>query len=251
MGRGLAAFALLAALVTPTAAQAKQQSMLPWPNDTLTKRDRSTDTGRRLDLPRALMPRNKDGVRIDPTDMNRADGFSPGSMLIVRVPGLDNDEALRRSRLPGLANLSASLRKRSPVVVFNARTGKRHPVWAELDSNATTDANRMLIIRPAKNFKEGQRYVVVLRNLKDRNGKPILRKARGFGRSLRKARLKRRGIYRVWSFTVASERSLAGRMLHIRDDAFKALGDSNLRDLKVAGRSPTFTIDSVTDLTPA
>jgi hypothetical protein len=61
---------------------------------------------------------------------------------------------------------------------------------------------------------------VVLRNLKDRNGKPIKRKARGFGTSLRKARLKRRGIYRVWSFTVASERSLAGRMLHIRDDAF-------------------------------
>jgi hypothetical protein len=251
MGRGLAAVALLAALTIPTAAQAKQPSMLPWPNDSLTKRDRSTDTGRRLDLPRSLMPRNKDGVPIDPTDMNRADGFSPGSMIIVRIPGLDNDEALRRSRLPSLRNLAASLLKRSPVVVFNARTGKRHPVWAELDSNATTDANRVLIIRPAKNFTEGERYVVVLRNLKDRNGQPITRRAHGFGRSLRKARLKHRGIYRIWSFTVASERSLAGRMLHIRDDAFRALGDTNLRDLKIAGKAPTFTIDSVTDLTPA
>ena len=55
----------------------------------------------------------------------------------------------------------------------------------------------------------------------------------------------------AWDFTVASERSLAGRMLHIRDDAFGTLGDTNLRDLTVAGSSPTFTIDTVTDLTPA
>src|SRR6266508_3770819 len=135
MGRGLAAFALLAALIAPTAAQAKP-SLLPWPNDALTKRDKTTDTGRRLNLPKAAMPRNKDGVPIDPTDMNRADGFSPGSMMIVKVPGLDNPAALSASNLPGLANLSASLRKSSPVVVFNARTGKRQLVWAELDSNA-------------------------------------------------------------------------------------------------------------------
>jgi hypothetical protein len=240
MGRGLAAIVLLAALTIPATAQAKQRSLLPWPSDAYTKRDKTTDTGRRLDLPRSLMPANKDGVRIDPTDMNRADGFSPGSMIIVRIPGLDNEQALKRSRLPGLADLSASLRKRSPVVVFNARTKKRHPVWAELDSNATSDANRVLIIRPAKNFKEGQRYVVVLRNLKDKNGKPIKRRKHKHSR-----------VYRRWSFTVASEQSLAGRMLHIRDDAFRALGDRNLRNLKVAGKAPAFTIDSVVDLTPA
>ena len=89
MGRGIAAIALLAALIAPTVAQA-QPSLLPWPNDALTKRDKTTDTGRRLNLPKAGMPRNKDGVPIDPTDMNRADGFSPGSMILVKVPGLDN-----------------------------------------------------------------------------------------------------------------------------------------------------------------
>ena len=89
----------------------------------------------------------------------------------------------------------------------------------------------MLLIRPAKNFTEGQRYVVVLRNLKDASGKQI--KAAGYTRQSRvQARaaagrhLAPRPIYRVWSFTVASERSLAGRALHIRDDAFKSLGDS-------------------------
>jgi hypothetical protein len=253
MGRGLAAAALLAALITPTAAQAKP-SLLPWPNDGLTKRDKTTDTGRRLNLPKAAMPRNKDGVPIDPTDMNRADGFSPGSMMIVKVPGLDNPAALSASNLPGLANLRASLRKRSPVVVFNARTGKRQLIWAELDSNATTDANRMLLIRPAKNFTEGERYVVVLRNLKNASGGAITRKGgvgRGLRGALRRAHIKRRGIYRAWSFTVASERSLAGRMLHIRDDAFRRLGDRNLRDLKVAGKAPKFTITDVTNYATA
>src|SRR3954466_2805882 len=189
MGRGLAAVALLAALITPTAAQA-QPSLLPWPNDGLTKRDKTTDTGRRLDLPKAAMPRNKDGLPMDPADMNRADGFSPGSMIIVKVPGLDTPAALAPSPRPSLRKLAASLRRHSPVVVFNARTGNRHPVWAELDSNATTDANRVLIIRPAKNFTEGERYVVVLRNLKDRNGRPINRASRGFGSALRKGRVR-------------------------------------------------------------
>jgi hypothetical protein len=40
-------------------------------------------------------------------------------------------------------------------------------------------------------------------------------------------------------------------MLHIRDDAFGTLGDANLKDLQVAGGSPSVAIDSVTDLTPA
>src|SRR6187200_1550822 len=89
MGRKLAIAALAVLLVVPASAQA-QSSLLPWPNDANTTRDKTTDTGRRLDLPRDAMPRNKDGVPIDPTDMNRADGFSPGSMIVIKVPGLDN-----------------------------------------------------------------------------------------------------------------------------------------------------------------
>ena len=52
--------------------------LLPFPNDYFTKRDASTETGRRLNLQRAVMPANKDGVRIDPRDWNRSDGFSQG-----------------------------------------------------------------------------------------------------------------------------------------------------------------------------
>ena len=200
----------------PASAQAKS-SLLPWPNDSLTKRDRkhrhrspaqpargrdAAQQGRRADRPDRHEPRRRLQPRLDD------DREGPGAR---HAGGARSAASCRRS-----ATCARSLSPRSPVVVFNARTGKRHPVWAELDSNATTDANRMLMIRPAKNFTEGQRYVVVLRNLKDANGKTIKsraqRQARVRSSELRRAGIKRRGhIYRVWSFTVASERSLAGR----------------------------------------
>ena len=88
---GLAA-ALVAALALPAGAQAQGAApskrcdftdpavcLFPWPNDLFTKRDDTTPTGKRLHLRLASMLRNKDGVPIDPTDINRADGFSPGS----------------------------------------------------------------------------------------------------------------------------------------------------------------------------
>jgi hypothetical protein len=287
MGRGLAAIALLTALIIPAAAQGqgtKSSSacdltdpavcLYPWPNDLFTKRDSTTDTGRRLDIARTSMPQNKDGVAVDPTDMNRADGFSPGSALLTKVPGLDNPAAATASHLPPLTDLSRGLSWISPVVVINARTGKRHPIWAELDSTATTDASRILIVRPAVNFKEGEHYIVALRNLKTATGQTIqpsprfrkyrdrirtrnwdIEKRRGhFERlfhKLGKAGVGRHSLYLAWDFTVASERSLAGRMLSIRDRAFASLGDNNLGDLKVEGGSPAFTVDSVTNLTPA
>ena len=173
MKRGLAtaSAALTLLLIVPAGASAAR--MLPWPNDQFTKLDKRTDTGLRLNLRKADMPRNKDGKPIDPTDMNRADGFSPGSAILVKVPGLDTPAAVRRSKLPPLTNLRRGLAKGSPVVVINARTGKRHPIWAEIDSNAKKAKDRLLIIRPARNFEEGERYVVALRNLRNARGERI------------------------------------------------------------------------------
>lgn len=289
-GLATAAAALTLLLLIPAGASAKRIAgvdvrpgcdfidpavcQFPWPNNLFTKRDTSTDTGLRLQLRRSAMPRNKDGKPIDPTDMNRADGFSPGSAMLTKVPGLDTPAAVRRSKLPPLTNLRRGLAKSSPVVLINARTGKRHPLWAEIDSNASKRADRVLIIRPARNLEEGERYIVALRNLRNAGGReiragrgfriyrdgirtgarPIERRRRHFERifrALKKAGVKRGNLYLAWDFTVASERSLTGRMLHIRDDAFAMLGDRLLKDLEVSGQSPTVSIDSVTDLTPA
>jgi hypothetical protein len=60
----------------------------------------------------------------------------------------------------------------SPIVVVDTKTGRRWPLWAELDMNSPPD-NRALIVRPATNFLEGRRYVVAVRRLVDATGTPL------------------------------------------------------------------------------
>ena len=156
-----------------------------------------------------------------------------------------------------------------PIVVIDAATGKRHPVWSEIDSTATSAENVNLIMRPAVNFREGHRYIVALRHLRRADGSTIAA-AVGFRRLPRRlatdqpavearrphmeslfarlaAGIARRDLYLAWDFTVASRQSLTDRMLAIRDDAFAELRDTNLADLKADGDSPEFTVDKRTD----
>jgi hypothetical protein len=248
--------------------------LLPWPNDYFTRADPSTPTGRRVALDLEAMPRNKHGVPIDPSDFNRADGFSPGQTIVVKVPGLDTPEALRRTGAVPDTDLARTYDRHQPVVVIDTRTGRRHLIWAELDSNASTPGATALLIHPGVNFKEGHRYIVALRDLRDASGHLLhagtaFRRYRdrihtsdqqfeqrrphmeGIFRTLRRAGIPRYNLYLAWDFTVASAHSLASRALSIRDDAFAQLGDRNLKDLKVQGHAPPYTIDSVTDFTPA
>jgi hypothetical protein len=205
----LTAVAALGACAAPAAADS---TLLPFPDDRHTV-PAATPTGRQLALPQDEMPRNRLGRPIDVTDINRADGFSPGSAILVKVPGVDTIDDFRRLRMPPIDDPGRSLRRDSPVRVVDARTGRPHLVWAELDANPADPAERVLIIRPAKNFTEGARYVVHVEGLEP------------------------------WRFTVASARSTTGRMLAIRDRAFAELGDANLADRKVAGRAPTWSVN--------
>src|SRR5689334_5638715 len=109
---------------------AKKPCLMPFPNDArLTVRDKATDTGRRVRIPQAATPANKDGVRIDVREYNRNDGFSPGQTLVARVKGI------KASKLPPVTDLRKSQRKDASVVVLDAKTGKRQLIWAELDSD--------------------------------------------------------------------------------------------------------------------
>ncbi len=243
--------------------------LLPWPNDHFTVADPSTDTGRRLNLDILSMPRNVANKPIEPIDINRNDGFSPGTPIITKVPGLDSDGAFANTDPVTLQDLGAYSAPDAPIVVINAATGERHPVWSELDAQATTDANRVLIVRPAVNFAEGARYVVALRNLKDAAGATIAPQApfaaladEGADTArdehfednvfpiLESAGIERDELYLAWDFTVASERNLSERMLSIRDDAFGQLGDTDLADLEVEGDSPDFVVTEVQDFVP-
>ena len=231
--------------------------LLPFPNDHFTVADGSTTTGRRVRLDAASMPVNSKGRRVDPTEWNRNDGFSPGAMIETYVPGLD----LTRTGAAPITDIGRSLRADAPIVLLDAQTGDRWPYWAELDAQADPTEGALLVIRPARNLTEGHRYVVALRNLRTAGGAAIGAQ-RGFaiyrdriptGNSTLEARrahldsvmnqagaagvARDSSLFLAWDFTVASETNIAGRMLHIRDDAFASIG---------AG-SPAFTVTNVTD----
>ena len=215
-----------------------------------------------------MMPRNASGAPINPRDYNRSDGFSPGQTIVTRVPGLDTPEAFRRTGAVPVNDMARAYDRRQPIVVINARTRRRHLIWAELDSNASARRQVTLLIHPGVNFREGERYIVALRRLRRADGR-LLRARRAFRvyrdrlpsrsaavkrrraqmerifRRLRRARISRRDLYLAWDFTVASRSSLAKRMLSIRNRAFARLGDRNLRDMRVAGRAPAFSVDRV------
>jgi hypothetical protein len=245
----------------------------PFPNNLFTKKA-NTPTGRRLNLPADAMPATEDGVAINAAEWNRNDGFSPGSMITIHVPGLDTPQALDNTGPAPVADIAQYKRKGAPVVVVDQKNGERHPIWAELDSTASTPEVTNLLIHPAINFKEKHRYVVALRDLRDGSGNQLqaprwfellreggdlppeltdqTKRYRSIFRALRKAGIDRDGsLYEAWNFTVASRRGLTARLLEIRDDAFSQLGDNDLADREVQGSSPQFQVTEVENFTQA
>ncbi len=277
MRRGTFAAATLAALLAvaaPAAAQSLPQAgcdpldpavcLQPWPNDFFTRPDASTPTGKRLALPLLGMPRNAAGVPIRPDEYNRNDGFSPGSPIHTFVPGLD----FGRTGLVPLTDMARAFDADQPAVVIDAATGERQLIWAEMDANAKTDAERNLYIRPGRNWEEGHRYIVALRFLRDAQGneleaQPAFRAYRDkepgtrkpvdprrehmdeLFKTLNQAGVKRKDLYLAWDFTVGSEQRITERMLGIRDDAFARLGDTDLADGLLQGSAPTYRVTQV------
>lgn len=230
-----------------------ERCLLPFPSDYFTVRDGSTATNRRVHFTPAGLPKNTAGIPLDSVELNRFDGFSPGAAPMFWMPTAD----LERSDVPSLTNIGRSLDADSPIVVLDTRTGKRWPVWAELDMNSAPD-NRALIVRPATNFLEGHRYIIAVRGMVDASEQPLPASAafasyrdgvcttdatfetrrahmENLFMLLARAGVARGELQLAWDFTIASGRSIAGRVLHMRDDAFAAYG----------GRPPRFTVTSV------
>ncbi|CAB4339579.1 unannotated protein [freshwater metagenome] len=264
----LTAFSGVAAAKSTCDPLDKRDCLLPWPSNHFTVKDSHTATGLRLDLSAPLMPKNTVGVPAFPADINHSDGFGPGSGMLTYVEGLD---LVKTGAVP-ITNIGAYTAKNAPIIVIDALTGKRQMIWAELDSNPDNEARTsgLLMIHPAVNLREGRRYIVALRNLKNAAGATIpagaafksLRDGKASGAvasrakdyksifaSLKKAGVDRKSLYLAWDFTVASEANLTERSLAMRDEAFAALGDKTMADQKVQGSAPKFTIDSTTDYT--
>jgi hypothetical protein len=282
--------------------------LLPFPNDFFTT-PADTETGLRINLSADAMPRNGsevteggEGKPVDPTEWNRNDGWSPGAMVMTFVPDIDLHQTWGTADRahsevgPGehgyfdyrdqLTDIGLSTAADSPMVILDADTGERFPFWSELDThpNAMDDpatpideTDRVLILRPARNFDEGHRYIVAMRNLKNATGAtipagaafasirdnvtptlpelPFVAARRAQYQSdilptLEAAGIARNDLYIAWDFTVASGQNIAERALTIRDDTFeRVLGDPDLSDRKVEGAAPEFTVENTEDRT--
>ena len=249
-------------------------------------------SGRQVNFNILGMPRNTAGKPIDPREWNRNDGFSPGQMITTFVPDLAANDDGTVPGAPRLSHLSESLDlANSAVLVLDAETGEPHPVWAEIDLNAglllpgsnieNPDPSKApraaLIIRPARNFEHGRRYVVILRKLPSasKNGEfvdaqpafqacrdqhadgiPVLEDRCIAWDSDVRPTLENAGIainnsdlYLAWDFTVASTESTVGRLRHMRDAAFASLGqqENSAGEITDLGSAPVFTVDKVTE----
>lgn len=218
--------------------------LLPWPSDTYTRSDATTDTGLRIDLPQEGMPKNASGVAIQAKEWNRSDGFSPASTLLTHIDGLD----LSESKLPPVTDIEQSLAKESSLVLLDATSGERIPAWAELDANAEDPAKQLLMITPAVGLPDGHQIAIALRNLVNTSGEqieasPEMSQAidagenRSWVKALQKEGVDLGTVDMAWSFTVASTESLTGRLVHMWEETKGELGEG----------APEFAITNTSD----
>lgn len=241
--------------------------LLPFPNDAFTVTDGRTETGVRVQLPAEGMPRSLGAKPMDTHEWNRNDGWSPGSPVLTFIEALDLGASFGTDA-PVLDQPSLSMAEDAPIVLLDADTGERWPYYAELDRHPNTgDDERALIIRPLRNFTEGHRFVIGLRDLQRTDGSAVTAgdafaavrdgdlsqagagtteaRYRRIFSDLDAAGVDRDELVLAWDFTIGSAESLAGRMLAIRDQAFGQLGDHDLADLEVQGDAPAFEVTDV------
>ena len=240
--------------------------MLPFPDNYYTTPDSTSETGRRINFQTAAMPANAYEEHIEAAPYNASNGFSQGAVILVKIPGIESAADVAATGATPINKLGRYTEKNAPVVVIDAETGKRWPIWAEIDSTAKEPSKRVLEIHPAVNFDSGHRYIVAIRNVKNAAGKKIeapaafryyrdevptkqgrinaqRKRFKGIFSKLKKAGVRRESLYLAWDFTVATDMNNARRLLAIRDNAFAQLGDTNLADGVVQGASPSFKVE--------
>lgn len=229
--------------------------LYPFPNDYFTRPDASTPTGKRLNLQLASMPVNVLGTQADPSKLNDLDGFSVGPMLLFQSPTLDTDT----TGLTPVFDIGYSLDPASPTVLVDATNGEHLLHWVERDTYYEDPPEiSPLIVRVGKNLPNARRFVMAVRGARDVNGAliaptrlfqiyrdaiptydPVVEGRRAKMEEifaiLANANVPRADLYLAWDFTTQSVQSLAGKMLHMRDDAFARLGDE----------APNFHVDTV------
>lgn len=228
---------------------------LPWPSSLFEADDPTTATGRQLALGEATLPMNRDFVQVRPDMVNRYDGYSVLTPIVVFLDGATTTGVIGHDNLDAFAAADAR------TVIVDTVTHERVPHFVELDATAESDAERSLFLRPVVPLKNGRRYVVGIRGLVKADGSPVAaspafialrdgtatedpdvesRRA-SFDAlvfpELAGQQFERGELQLAWDFGTGSiERSLAAATF-IRDDALARVGPDG----------PPYTIDTVED----
>lgn len=237
---------------------------LPWPSNQFLRPDETRVTGFTLSFGAQTLPVSKAGVATDPDNWWRLDGYGPGTPLLVYFKDLD---------ISGMATevtIADSLNEDAPIVWLEVDSDgsvlRKIPYFVEFDTRpqVTEETDRLTYIRPGVILKEGTRYVVALRGLKDTSGALIepseafqkLRDGDTDADPVLKDRqanfddifavLAAQGIDKgdltlAWDFVTASGEALHGPMLSMRKQGFELAGD----------KGPELVITSVKENTQA
>lgn len=234
---------------------------LPWPSNQYLVPDAKTKTGYRLQFGETTLPKNSGDQQIEPGPYAFLDGYGVGTAILMAWPDID------LSGLPSEATMDKSVDPAAAIVLLEVENGKvtRHvPYFVELDATEKKKpAHAMTIVRPALILKEATRYVVGVRGLKDKAGKPftaapafaLLQSGKTAGTAIadRQAhfddifqllgteKIKKEELILAWDFVTASSETEHGRLLAMRDAAQKQTGASG----------PLLTVKEVRTLTPA
>jgi hypothetical protein len=229
--------------------------LLPYPSSYFQVDDPTSATGVRNAIPVAAMPTSVNHRPINPERLNRLDGYSPATPLLLLFP-----EGVDVSDLASVHDFSPSLRPDSPIQLFDMSSGARVDYFAELDADPTAGAGRQaLIVRPQHRLSPATKYAVAVLGLKSKAG-TVLTAPDAFVAArdgklgpdsalwtmkdrydalfafLEKQGLKRADLTLAWDFTTASEDMITGRLVRMRDRA-------------LAAATFDYRIDSVSDIT--
>ena len=144
---------------------------LPFPSSFFQTESAETTTGYRLNFgPESLPASSITNRHISPDLFRYVDGFGLGSQMYTLIPYLDS------TNLPDEKNIAESITDNSSLILLEVGDDntRRVPCWAELDAGETDPAIRALLINPAEILQPDHQYIVVLRNLSDIDGAPII-----------------------------------------------------------------------------
>lgn len=229
---------------------------LPFPSDHFLVADPSLPSGRRVALPTAAMPRDRQGRPVNLYRDHPADGFSHGAQILARLPQpVDPTPLATYDPAAPQRGWDRSLSNDSPTVLLEADTGRRVPHIAEVDPRPET-SRAALVIRPLERLRNRARYVVAIRGLRTREGAAVdptagfraLRDRAGSSPLatrfeaevfpvLQRASVDRASLQLAWDFTTESQELVTRDLRAVRDDAIA----------RIRATPPTVRVTRVTE----